>query len=197
MTARDIPIVGLGFTTEFSPWAGDFVDDCDWPAIRSDYNDRLKALAPEGVLWGWSEAGPWCVADVTLDADEVRQAWVEAVGGGDWDPFIDFESIAARHETGAVVELHETDACHEVKVYSTIDDSDIEALRQEAGQAGDYSMAAMCAVALGQRDYWDDVEDAGQDPYRAALTDLGWMTQTDARTECARVIRQTRAELAE
>ena len=33
--------------------------------------------------------------------------------------------------------------------------------------------------------------------YRAALTDLGWMTQTDARTECARVIRQTRAELAE
>lgn len=86
---------------------------------------------------------------------------------------------------------------HEVEVYSTIDDSDIEALRQEAGQAGDYSMAAMCAVALGQRDYWDDVEDAGQDPYRAALTDLGWMTQTDARTECARVIRQTRAELAE
>ena len=81
--------------------------------------------------------------------------------------------------------------------WGTIDDSDIEALRQEAGQAGDYSMAAMCAVALGQRDYWDDVEDAGQDPYRAALTDLGWMTQTDARTECARVIRQTRAELAE
>ena len=55
---------------------------------------------------------------------------------------------------------------HEVEVYSTIDDSDIEALRQEAGQAGDAEQVTLCDMAL-----------AGDD---------------EARAECARVIRQAR-----
>lgn len=55
---------------------------------------------------------------------------------------------------------------HEVEVYSTIDDSDIEALRQEAGQAGDAEQVTLCDMAL-----------AGDD---------------EARAECERVIRQAR-----
>jgi hypothetical protein len=101
------------------------------------------------VSWGWSESGPWCVAELAVDADEVRDAWDEIQS----EQLIDFETIAAAHEIGAV-ELHETD----------ISGADIAALRQEAGQAGDFEQVALCDLALSG--------------------------DADARAECERVIRE-------
>ena len=93
-TTREIQITALGFTTEMSAWAGDYANDYDWDAIRDAYNTKLAELAPEGVSWGWSESGPWCVADTTLDADDVRQAWTEIMS----EQLIDMETIATAHE---------------------------------------------------------------------------------------------------
>ena len=108
-TTREIQITGQGFTAEFSAWADEFVDSYDWAAIREAYNTQLDALAPDGVTWGWSESGPYCHAEISVDPAAVRQEWIEAVGGMDttgtwWDPSIDFEAIATAnelHEAGA------------------------------------------------------------------------------------------------
>lgn len=95
MTDHELHIAtALGFTAEFTPWAGDFAADYDWDAIRDDYNDALDELAPEGVNWGWTEQGVYCYADVTADVDAVRDRWTEIQEEG----LIDFESIAARHD---------------------------------------------------------------------------------------------------
>ena len=94
MSIREINITSLGFTAEFSPWAGDYRDDFAWDAIRDDYNAELAALAPEGVSWGWSESGPWCTADTSVSPDDVHERWTEIHD----EQLIDFETIARRHE---------------------------------------------------------------------------------------------------
>ena len=79
----------------FAPWAGEWVEDFDADAIEAEYNARLEALAPEGVVWGWTES-PFIFAPWDADQDALREAFFAAVcveEGG-----IDLTPIAMRHE---------------------------------------------------------------------------------------------------
>lgn len=103
---RTLEVAGLGFRDEFEAWAGDYADDFDWSSIQDDFNDALSQAAPDGVSWGWSDAGPWIAADTALNADEVRQQFVETIGGTDsegvhHESTIDFEAIATKHEVSS------------------------------------------------------------------------------------------------
>lgn len=101
MTKHEIQIAGQGFDDMFA-WAtipGEDRDDLshwDMDAIRAEYNAELDNLAPEGVSWGWSEAGPYIYADVELDIDEVRDAFTAATASAE-EGGINLGSIAMRH----------------------------------------------------------------------------------------------------
>lgn len=95
MTTKEIRISGQGFTAAFTPWAGEFVDDYNWPGIRDEYNVRLQELAPDGVVWGWGESGPCCRARRGVYGGVVLARWHEIQD----EELIDFETIARHHET--------------------------------------------------------------------------------------------------
>lgn len=68
---------------------GDFADDYDHDAIRSDYRDAINELLPEGVYLALNGA---VIAEIDV-ADEARAI--------DWNAIaeeIDFDAIIQRHD---------------------------------------------------------------------------------------------------
>ena len=93
----EIQITGASFYDEmFAPWAGEWVEDFDADAIEAEYNARLEALAPEGVVWGWTES-PFIFAPWDADRDALREAFSAAISSAE-EGGIDLASIAMRHE---------------------------------------------------------------------------------------------------
>jgi len=77
----------------------------------------------------------------------------------------------------------------------TITDEQIEALRQEAGQAGDCLQVMVCDIALA--DGLTEIVDPGR--HRSALEALGIIPEhigadMQARAECASVIAEAEAQ---
>lgn len=69
-----------------------------------------------------------------------------------------------------------------------MDNAQINALREEARAAGDYTLATICDVALASR------EDANDDGTPLVDDDGSPMTRTRAREICARVIADAAAQ---
>ena len=91
---RQVPIRGFrGFSDEMKPVFGEFAGDFDMDRIREAYNAELQNWAPDGVVWGWSEAGPWAYAeDWVADDEQVVNAFGEATDE------IDLAGIAGRFD---------------------------------------------------------------------------------------------------
>jgi hypothetical protein len=64
-------------------------------------------------------------------------------------------------------------------------DQQVEALRDEAGEAGDIAQVAICQRALGRL---DDGRDYGEGEVEQAQTVAAAMTVDEARAECIRAI---------
>ena len=99
----EIQITGASFDDMFTAWAtipGEpqtaIWEEFDVDAIRDDYNTALEALAPEGVVWGWTES-PFIFAPWDADQDALREAFSAAIASAE-EGGIDLASIAMRHE---------------------------------------------------------------------------------------------------